>query len=426
MRFLFLSAFLLLQASASSPAPTVVQINLDDIVHPVSADYVKDGLNHAKDINARAVVLRLDTPGGLIDSMRDIVEAILASPVPVVTWVGPVGSRAASAGFFILLAGDVAVMAPGTNTGAAHPVSGTGGQIDPVMETKIVNDATAYLRSYTARRGRNATLAEKGVTQSQSFTAEEALKENLIDAVIPDVQHIIEQYDGKQVRRINEQVTTLDLRGATVAVFEMTTRQRILSRVLDPNLAFILALLGLIGMYVEITHTGMILPGVVGAISLVLALFAFNLLPVNWAGVALILLAITLFVLEATVTSHGILALGGIVAMIAGALMLVQGPIPQLRIQLSTALAVTIPVAIITVFLVRLVYLSHQKKSIVGAEGMIGKEGVAKSDINPEGRVLVHGEYWNAQSEKPIPAGSRVRVRRVDGLKVEVEQMKET
>jgi membrane-bound serine protease (ClpP class) len=423
MRFIFLSAFLLLQAPASTPAPTIVQINLDDVVHPVSADYIKDGLNHAKDINARAVVLRLDTPGGLIDSMRDIVEAILASPVPVITWVGPVGSRAASAGFFILLAGDVAVMAPGTNTGAAHPVSGTGGQIDPVMETKIVNDATAYLRSYTARRGRNATLAEKGVTQSQSFTAEEALKENLIDAVIPDVQNIIEQYDGKQVRRINEQVTTLDLRGATVEVFEMTTRQRILSRVLNPNLAFILALLGLIGMYVEITHTGMILPGVVGAISLVLALFAFNLLPVNWAGVALILLAITLFVLEATVTSHGILALGGIVSMIAGAVMLVQGPIPQLRIQLSTALAVTIPVAIITVFLVRLVYLSRQKKSIAGAEGMIGEEGIAKSDINPDGRVLVHGEYWNASSEKPIPAGSRVRVRKVHGLKLDVEQL---
>src|SRR5947207_1216093 len=218
MRFLFMSAFLLLQAPASSPPATIVQINLDDVVHPVSADYIKDGLNHAKDINARAVVLRLDTPGGLIDSMRDIVEAILASPVPVITWVGPVGSRAASAGFFILLAGDVAVMAPGTNTGAAHPVSGTGGQIDPVMETKIVNDATAYLRSYTTRRGRNAGLAEKGVTESQSFTSEEALKENLIDAVIPDVQHIIEQYDGKQVHRINDQVTTLDLHGAAVDV----------------------------------------------------------------------------------------------------------------------------------------------------------------------------------------------------------------
>jgi len=423
MKFLIMSVFLLLQAPASAPAPTIVQINLDDVVHPVSADYIKDGLNHAKDIHARAVVLRLDTPGGLIDSMRDIVEAILASPVPVITWVGPVGSRAASAGFFILLSGDVAVMAPGTNTGAAHPVSGSGGQIDPVMETKIVNDATAYLRSYTTRRGRNAALAEKGVTQSQSFTAEEALKENLIDAVLPDVQQIIEQYSGKQVHRINDQVTTLELHGATVEEFAMTTRQRILSRVLNPNIAFILALVGLIGMYVEITHTGLILPGVLGAISLVLALFAFNLLPVNWAGVALILLAIGLFALEATMTSHGILALGGIASMIAGALMLVQGPIPQLRVQFSTALAVTIPVAVITVFLVRLVYLSHQKKSIVGAEGMIGEEGVAKGEINPEGWVLVHGEYWNASSEKPIAAGSKVRVKKVHGLKLEVEQV---
>jgi membrane-bound serine protease (ClpP class) len=423
MKFLFMSVFLLLQAPASAPAPTIVQINLDDVVHPVSADYIKDGLNHAKDINARAVVLRLDTPGGLIDSMRDIVEAILASPVPVITWVGPVGSRAASAGFFILLAGDVAVMAPGTNTGAAHPVSGTGGQIDPVMETKIVNDATAYLRSYTSRRGRNAALAEKGVTQSQSFTSEEALKENLIDAVIPDVPQIIEQYSGKQVHRINDQVTTLELRGAAVEVFAMTTRQRILSRVLNPNLAFILALVGLLGVYIEITHTGLILPGVLGAISLVLALFAFNLLPVNWAGVALILLAIGLFALEATMTSHGILAMGGIVSMVAGALMLVQGPIPQLRVQLSTALAVTIPVAIITVFLVRLVYLSHHRKSIVGAESMIGEEGIAKSDINPEGWVLVHGEHWNAASEKPIPAGSKIRVTKVNGLKLDVEKL---
>jgi membrane-bound serine protease (ClpP class) len=422
MKLLSMLVFLsLFQGPAASP--TIVQINLDDIVHPISADYVKDGLNHAKDIGARAVIVRIDTPGGLIDSMREIVEGVLASPVPVITWVGPSGSRAASAGFFILLAADVALMAPGTNTGAAHPVSGAGGQIDPVMETKIVNDTTAYLRSYTTRRGRNAELAERGVTQSQSFTAEEALKERLIDAVITDVPHIIEQYEGVQVHRFNDQVTTLQLRGATVEVFEMTTRQTILSRVLNPNLAFVLALVGLIGLYIEITHGGLILPGVLGAISLVLALFAFNLLPVNWAGVALILLAIGLFVLEATVTSHGILALGGIASMIAGALMLVQGPIPQLRIQLSTALAVTIPVAIITVFLVRLVYLSFKRKSITGSQAMIGEEGVAKSDINLEGKVLVHGEYWNASSAKPIPSGSRVRVTKVQGLKLEVEQL---
>lgn len=421
MKFLLTLVFLLFQAPASSP--TIVQVNLDDIVHPVSAGYIKDGLNHAKDIGARAVILRIDTPGGLIDSMRDIVEAVLSSPVPVITWVGPSGVRAASAGFFILLAGDVAVMAPGTNTGAAHPVSGTGGQIDPVLEKKIVNDAAAYLRSYVTRRGRNPQLAERGVTESQSFTAEEALKEHLADAVIPDIPGIIEQYHGKQIHRINDQVTTLDLRGADVEIFQMTARQRILSRVLNPNVAFILALAGLIGLYIEVTHGGMILPGVIGAISLVLALFAFNLLPVNWTGVALILLAIALFVLEATVTSHGILALGGIGAMIAGALMLVQGPIPQLRIQLSTALAVAVPVAIISVFLVRLVYLSFRTKSVVGTESMIGEEGVAKTDIHTEGKVFVHGEYWNASSGKPIPAGSRVRVTQVQGLKLEVEQI---
>jgi membrane-bound serine protease (ClpP class) len=401
--------------------PVIVQINLEDIVHPVSADYVKEGLVHARDIGARAVILRISTPGGLIDSMREIVEAVLSSAVPVITWVGPNGARAASAGFFILLAGDVAVMAPGTNSGAAHPVSGTGQKIDDVMEKKIVSDATAYIRSYVAKRGRNAHLAELGVSESQSFTAEEALKENLIDAVISDVQGIIERYDSKEIRRFDDRAATLNLRGAAIEVFEMSARQKILSRVLDPNLAFVLALAGLLGLYVEVTHPGLILPGVIGGICFVLALFAFNLLPVNWTGAALILLSIGMFVLEATVASHGILALGGIVAMVAGALMLVKGPIPQLRIQLGTTLAVAIPLAFITVFLVRLVYLSHQRKSVTGEEGMIGERGLAKSDIHNDGKVLVHGEYWNAFSEKPIPEGSRVRVVKVHGLRIEVE-----
>ncbi|HYR44014.1 MAG TPA: nodulation protein NfeD, partial [Terriglobia bacterium] len=400
-----------------------VQINLADIVHPVSAAYVKDGLNHAKDIGARAVILRLDTPGGLVDSMREIVEAILSSQVPVITWVGPNGARAASAGFFILLAGDVAVMAPGTNSGAAHPVTATGQKIEDVMEKKVVSDASAYIRSYTAKRGRNAQLAELGVTESRSFTGEEALKDNLIDAVISDAGGIIERYDGKEIHRFDDRPETLHLRGATIEMFEMNPRQRILSRVLDPNLALVLALAGLLGLYVEVTHPGMILPGVIGGISLILALFAFNMLPVNWAGAALILLAIVLFVLEATVTSHGILAVGGIVAMIAGGLMLVEGPIPQLRIRLSTTLAVAIPLSIITVILVRLVFLSHRTKSITGGEGMIGEQGIAKADIHTEGKVLVHGEYWNAFSDRPIPAGTRVRVVQVQGLRIKVEQL---
>lgn len=411
--------------SLGGPAaePVIVQINLGDIVHPVSAAYVRAGIEHAKDIGARAVILRLDTPGGLVDSMRDIVESILSSQVPVITWVGPNGARAASAGFFILLAGDVAVMAPGTNAGAAHPVTSTGQKIEDVMEKKIVSDASAYLRSYTAKRGRNAQLAEFAVTESRSFTAQEALKDGLIDAVISDPQGIIDRFDGREIRRFDDRPMTLQLRGAAVQTFEMTARQKILSRVLDPNLALILVLAGLLGLYVEITHPGLILPGVVGAISLILALFAFNMLPVNWAGAALILLAIVLFVLEATITSHGILAIGGIIAMIAGGLMLVQGPIPQLRVQLWTTLVVAFPVAVITVFLVRLVYLSQKRKSVVGEEGMIGKEGVAKTDVNAHGKVLVRGEYWNASSERPIPAGARVRVVKVDGLKIEVEQL---
>jgi membrane-bound serine protease (ClpP class) len=408
---------------AQTQTAPIVQIDLDAIVHPVSADYVRQGLGHAKDIGSPAVILRINTPGGLVDSMRDIVEAILMSPVPVITWVGPNGARAASAGFFILVSGDVAVMAPATNSGAAHPVSITGEKISDVMEQKIVSDATAYIRSYVTKRGRNAQLAELAVSESRSFTAQEALKENLIDAVISDVQGIVEAYDGKQVRRFDDHMTTLHLRGSAIQPFEMSTRQKILSRVLDPNIAFILALAGLIGLYVEMTHPGMVLPGVIGGISLVLALFAFNILPVNWTGAALILLAIMMFVLEATVVSHGILALGGILAMIAGAMMLVPGPIPQLRIQFTTTVAVTLPVAAITIFLVRLVYLSYQKKSVTGREAMVGELGVAKSDIEGNGKVFVHGEYWNASSDKPIPNGSRVRVTKVQGLKIQVEQV---
>jgi membrane-bound serine protease (ClpP class) len=406
----------------NTPAAVVVQIDLDDIVHPVSAAYVSDGLTHAKDINAQAVILRLDTPGGLSDSMRTIVENVLSSPVPVFTWVGPNGARAASAGFFVLVAGDVATMAPGTNSGAAHPVSVTGQKIEDVMEKKIVNDASAYIRSYTAKRGRNAELAELAVTESRSFTAEEALKENLIDAVISDVQGLIDAYDGKEIRRFDGRSVTVTLRGARIETFDMTTRQRILSRVLDPNLALILALAGLLGLYLEVTHPGLIAPGVIGAISLILSLFAFNMLPVNWAGAALIVLAIVLFVMEATITSHGLLAIGGIIAMISGGLMLVDGPIPQLRVRLATTLAVAIPVAVITVVLVRLVYLSQRRKSPVGEQAMIGEIGTTKTEVHQEGKVLVHGEYWNAVSERPIPAGVRVRVVKVQGLKIEVEQ----
>jgi membrane-bound serine protease (ClpP class) len=404
--------------------PVILEIDLDVVVHPVSADYVRSGITHAKDIGARAVIVRINTPGGLLESMRDMVGAILDSDVPVITWVGPNGSRAASAGFFILLAGDVAAMAPGTNTGAAHPVSGSGGKIEDVMEKKVVSDITAYIRSYVSKRGRNTAMAELGVVESRSFSAQEAVDQNLIDGLANDVPDLIRKFNGQQIRRFNGSTVRLDLDGASMETYAMSARQSLLSHVLDPNFALILGLIGVLGLYFEMTHPGMILPGVAGAICLILSLFAFNLLPVNWAGAALILLAIVLFVLEATITSHGILGLGGIVSMIVGASMLVEGPIPELRIHTATTIAVTLPLAAIMIFLLRLAIASRRMKTITGEEGMIGEMGVAKSDVHINGKVFVHGESWNASSMVPISAGSPVRVVKVQGLKVEVEEEK--
>jgi membrane-bound serine protease (ClpP class) len=427
--FLFLLFVLPLTLQARFTAPqatkgTIVRIDLDDVVHPVSADYVRQGLTHAREIHAQAVILRINTPGGLLDSMRDIVGAILDSDVPVITWVGPNGARAASAGFFILLAGDLAVMAPGTNTGAAHPVSGSGAKIEDVMEKKVMSDLTAYVRSYVTKRGRNVAMAELGVVESRSFSAQEALDQKLLDGVATDISDIVHRYNGHQVRQFNGTLVALNLSDSTVESYEMSARQRLLSHTLDPNLALILGLIGLLGLYFEMTHPGMIVPGVAGAICLILSLYAFNLLPVSAAGVLLILLAIVLFVLEASITSHGILGIGGIISMIAGASMLVEGPIPELRIHFATTIAVTLPLAAIMIFLARLAIASRRLKSITGEEGMIGEVGVAKSDIHASGRVFVHGESWNASSPTPIPEGSAVRVVKVHGLKVEVEEEK--
>jgi membrane-bound serine protease (ClpP class) len=430
LRYFLLFLFVLpgiLHARFSPPEPAkgvIVRIDLDDVVHPVSTDYVRQGLIHAKEIQARAVILRINTPGGLMNSMRDMVGAILDSDVPVITWVGPNGARAASAGFFVLLAGDLAVMAPGTNTGAAHPVTGSGAKIEDVMEQKVMSDLTAYVRSYVTKRGRNVTMAELGVVESRSFSAQEALDEMLIDGIATDLSDIVRRFDGREVRQFNGNPVQLKLADAYVESYDMSARQRLLSHTLDPNLALILGLIGLLGLYFEMTHPGMIVPGIAGAICLILSLFAFNLLPVNTAGVLLILLAIVLFVLEAFITSHGILGLGGIIAMIAGASMLVEGPIPELRIHLATTIAVTLPLAAIMIFLARLAIASRRLKSITGEEGMIGEIGIAKSDIYGNGRVLVHGESWKASSSSPIPEGAAVRVVKVHGLKVEVEEEK--
>jgi membrane-bound serine protease (ClpP class) len=406
--------------------PRVVVLTLDQMVHQVSAEYLIRGIREANASQADAILLQLDTPGGLSNSMRAIVQAILDSRVPVITYVAPSGGSAASAGLFILLAGDAAAMAPGTTTGAAHPVVIYGVDIGKTMETKIENDAAAYIRSIAEKRGRNSKLAEEGVRQSRSFTEKEALAGGLIDVIAPTPQEVLAKLDGKTIKRVNDTTATLHLADAVLDVRAMGRRERIFSWIADPNIAFLLGAVGLACMYVEFTHPGLIAPGVVGAVALVLALYAFNLLPINTLGVILILLALVLFALEVKLTSHGALAAGGILAMVIGAMILVDSPWPGARIRLSTALAVTLPLAAITVFLLRLAVMAKRRKAVTGEAGMIDSVGVAQTDLEPTGKILVRGEIWDAHATTRIPKGSHVRVRQIDGLTLEVEPAAES
>jgi membrane-bound serine protease (ClpP class) len=402
-------------------AGTVVRIDLDEMIQPVSAEYALRGIEHANEIQAEAVLIVLSTPGGLEKSLREIVKGMVDSQVPVIVYVSPSGSRAASAGFFLLIAADVAVMAPGTNTGAAHPVLMGGRQIGKTMEEKIRNDAAAYIRSLAAKRGRNVELAEKGVRESRSYTEKEALEGNLINAVATSTQEIFRNFDGKTIRRFNDETVVLQLAGVKVDPYPMTRRERFLSNIIEPNIAFLLAALGVIGLYVEFTNPGLIVPGVAGAISLVLSLFAFNFLPINWTGVLLLFLAVVLFVLEAQIASHGILAAGGVLSMVIGSLILVDSPWPEARIHLSTALGVAIPLGIITVILLRAAITAHRRKAMTGDAQMLDATGTAQSDLDLTGTVFIRGELWSARSEEKISQDTRVRVKSMEGLILVVE-----
>lgn len=428
---LTVTAALLITVVPSTPdladtRPLVVEVNLDDMVQPMSAEYIVRGIRYANQINANAVLLEIDTPGGFETSMEEIVHAILDSRVPVIAYVAPQGSRAASAGFFILLSSDVAVMAPGTHAGAAHPVVLGVYDIGKTMDTKLENDAAAEIRSIADKRGRNIKLAEDGVRQSSSYTDKECLDGHLIDAIANTPQDIFAKFDGKTIKRFNDTTTTLQLKDVTLDPYIMTTREKFLFYIVDPNIAFILGALGLALLYVEFTHPGMVAPGVFGAIALILALFAFHLLPINWAGVVLILLALVLFVLEAKIGSHGVLASGGILAMIIGSLILIDSPWPGTGIRFATSLSVTLPLAIITVVLLRLAIKARRQKIVTGDKGMIDSIGTAQTDLEPEGKIFVHGEIWEARSQGRIPKGARVRVREIDGLTLVVEPVPES
>jgi membrane-bound serine protease (ClpP class) len=396
----------------------VVIVRLDDTVNAVSAEYVSRGLAYAAQQHASAVVLELSTPGGLDSAMRAIIQNILASPVPVIGYVAPSGARSASAGFYILLSCDVAAMAPGTTTGAAHPVV-LGGEPDKIEAAKMQSDAAAFIRSLATRRGRNMELAEKGVIESRSFTDEEALRGGLIEVIAPDVGQLLEQLNGRVITRLNGQKQTLKVAGAARESYEMTLRERVLD--MNASLAFALLAIGALLIYVEFTHPGVVVPGVAGAILVVVALFALSLLPINWAGAGLLLLALALFVLEAKFPSHGALAVGGVVAMALGGILLVDAPLPQMRVGWEMAVGVAVGFGAVSLLLVQLVVRAQRRRVVTGAQGLVGEGGVALTALAPRGTVLVHGERWTAVAAGPIAAGTAVRVRAVHGLRLEVE-----
>lgn len=415
--------------SPSSAASTVVQLRIDGEIEPILAEYLVNGIQQANRDHASLILITINTPGGLDASMRSIIQAILSSPVPVVTFVTPTGSRAASAGFFILLSADVAAMSPGTDTGAASPIMEMFGQpvkIDDTLNRKILNEATAYLRSYVARRNRNVDLAATAVTDAKAFSEKEALDGKLIDFIAASPEDLLAKLDGRTITRFDGSTVQLSLSHASMVPIEMNGREKLLSRIVEPNLVFILLIVGVLGIYTEFTHPGMFAPGVVGGIAILLALFGLHMLPVNLSGLLLIALAFALFVLEAKFPTHGVLGVGGVVSMVLGALLLVRSPLTGMGVSVGTAFAVALPFALIVVILMRAVLRSRSWKPATGKEELLGEEGEVIEPIGgaaATGLVRVHGELWRAasQSGESIPKGARARVKRVDGLTVQVE-----
>jgi membrane-bound serine protease (ClpP class) len=417
-----LVAVLAASALAQSPpvrAP-VAAADIDGAIGPATTDYVRRVIDDAASRGAACLVLRMDTPGGLSAAMRDIIQAILASPVPVVVYVSPGGAHAASAGAVIALAAHISAMAPGTNIGAAHPVA-IGGAADTsdVMTSKITNDAAAYARSLASRRGRNVEWAERVVRESISSTAEEAVAEGVVDLVASDMAQLLEEIDGRVIE-VPGGTVTLHTAGASVVDLPPTFRERFLSRISDPNIAYILMLIGVFGLFFELQNPGAVLPGVAGAVAIIMAAFGLQMLPVNWTGVALIALGIVLFILEVKITSHGALTIGGIAAMFVGSIMLIDSPLPFMRVSLAVIIPSVLFTALFFLFAVGMGIRAQRRKVTTGNEGLLGERGVARTDVHEGGSVFVHGEHWNARSEAPIAAGTRVVVEHVDGMTVTV------
>jgi len=406
--------------ASTGTAPLVYVAEVDSIIHPVSAEYMIETMELADRNGATLIVFTLRTPGGLVDSTRSIVSRMIAAKTPVAVFVAPAGARAASAGFFLTIAADIDAMAPGTHIGAAHPVSAGGEKMDDTMAKKAAEDVAAYARTLASHRHRNATLAALAVTESRAFTEEEALGASppLIDLVAADIPDLLERLDGRAVARFDGSTVVLRTHGARMVPVTMSLRQRALSAIAHPNVAYLLLSLGTLGLTIELWSPGAVLPGVAGGLCLLLAFFALQMLPVNYAGLLLMLFGLLLLALEIKVPSYGVLTVGGLASLVFGSMILMDTPIPELQLSLRVVLPVALAFAGIAVFLVRLGVASQRRPAVTGVAGMIGEVGRAMTDIGPEtpGRVATHGEIWQAASEESIPEGARVRVTRVDGL----------
>lgn len=423
-----LACLLPAKLSAASPdQPVVVKLTIHDTVQPITADYLQRGLDEAARRHARAVLLSLGTPGGLLDSTRVMVHAIERSPVPVIIFISPSGSRAGSAGFFLLESADIAAMAPGTNAGAAHPIV-EGRQLDPILKEKIENDAAAFLRSYVTRRGRNVQAADDAVRNSKSYSDDEALNLKLIDLVSPDDQSLLNALDGRSIRRFNGNTEILHLQGATILTIEPSLRERLLTKLTNPNLAVLLLVLGGLLVYLEFNVPGTIVPGSLGTLFILVSLFGLNLLPIRHTAIALLLAALVMMVLETKFASHGMLALAGTISLVFGLATLVDGPIPELRVHLGTALGAGLGFGIISFLLAWLALKAHRNKTLMGPEAMVGATAIASTPLSPTGQVEIRGELWQASlhGHASLPKGAPVIVKEVNGFVLIVEPVKDS
>lgn len=428
MRFQWLSKLALIPAflvCSTVARADVLKIVVNDTIQPMAAEFIDHAMREAQNSHADVILIELNTPGGLMTSMHEIVEKILVSPVPVIVYVAPSGSHAASAGFFILESADIAAMAPRTHTGAAHPVfiapTGTSIPQDPIMKQKVENDALAMMRSYVGKRGRNQEVAESTIRESKALDAEEALAQHVIEYIAKDDNDLLQQIDGKTIARFDGSKTTLHVAGKPIRLYEMSLREKTLSYLMNPSLAALLLLLGLLALYTEFNHPGAVVPGVVGFIAVLLAIFALNMLPVRYEALALLAGAFVLFALEAKMATHGVLTAGGILMMILGMLLLVDGPIPEMRVKLWAALSIAIPLGLITAFLMSIAIRARRNKVVTGEQGLIGEVGVVTSRLAPAGKVLLRGALWDAVAPANVEVGQPVVVRQVHNLVLQVE-----